>query len=257
MEEMAICIDVAKCMGCRACQVACKNWNCLGAEQTENIGSHENPPDLSARTWNRLVYRETLMPNGDVMWSFFNDRCRHCNPPSCAEGAEDVPGAVVWDDSGAVVYTDKTRELDFDDFFSYCPYGIPRQDPETGRIYKCTMCIDRITNGLEPACVKACPTGALNFGTKKQMLRYARARISELGPNANLYPGEDYNTLWVLPESEESYNLARATSARKHYRAAREPFSGVLAGAVFAVLGFLNFITQRRGKVADTEDNNR
>ena len=253
MEEMAICIDIDKCTACRACQVACKNWNQLKGEQTENRGSHENPPDLSADTWNRIVFMEKRRANGTINWSFFNERCRHCYNPPCEMGGEVVPGAVIWDETGAVVYTGKTAELDYEDFVSYCPYNIPRKDPATGRIYKCNMCIDRITNGLKPACVTACSTGALNFGTKKEMLTFAHRRIKELGGDANLYPSEDYNTMWILPEKQENYPLAKAVRPEARYRLARRTApSGLVAGAVLAT-GFLSFIGQRRQKVAEAE----
>lgn len=221
--RFSICIDISKCTACRACQVACKSWNRLKAEQTENKGSHENPPDLSATTWNRIMFVENRLPNGVIDWSFFNDRCRHCDDAPCMYEADSVPGAIITDDTGAVIYTEKTSQLEYDSILSACPYDIPRYDEETNRIYKCTMCIDRITNGLKPACVTACSTGALNFGTKEDMLKLAYDRIKALGKDANLYPGEEYNTFWVLPEDQDLYPIAK-TKPNKPYRIARNTF---------------------------------
>ncbi|KJS28750.1 MAG: hypothetical protein VR64_23225 [Desulfatitalea sp. BRH_c12] len=220
MERMTLVIDVAKCTGCRSCQVACKNWNQLKGEQTENRGSHENPPDLSANTWNRVVFVESRDANGKIDMTFISDRCRHCEDPPCLEIGQSVPGAVVQDDSGAVIFGKKTREMDFDDLTSNCPYDIPRKNEATGRISKCTMCNDRVSNGLQPACVKACPSGALQFGPRQEMLRFASGRIEALGGDANLYPGEEHNVLWVLPESSRKYPLAQAPTGWKNYRVA-------------------------------------
>lgn len=206
MVEMAIFIDVSKCTGCRSCQVACKNWNQLKAEQTTNRGTHENPPDLSATTWNRIRFNE-VVKDGGMTWLFLNDRCRHCQEPPCMFAAEDVPGAIIKDKTGAVVFTEKTKQLNYDDVRGACPFDIPRRDEKTGQIYKCTMCVDRISNGLKPACVCGCPTGTLNFGPKEEMIKLANKRVEELGGDAALYPGEEYNTFWVLSEAAEKYGL--------------------------------------------------
>jgi formate dehydrogenase iron-sulfur subunit len=206
MAEMAILIDVAKCTACRACQVACKSWNQLKAEKTQNQGSHENPPDLSAVTWNRIKYSE-VTKDEKLRWLFLNERCRHCAEPPCMGAAMDVPNAIVKDPTGAVVYTDETKKLSFQDTKDTCPYNIPRRDEKSGRIVKCTLCIDRITNGMKPACVKTCPTGTLSFGEKAEMVKRANERVKALGGDATLYPGEEYNVLWVLPEPMESYGL--------------------------------------------------
>ena len=210
MAEKAILIDVAKCTGCRACQVACKQWNQLPAEKTKNRGTYENPPDLSAHTWNRIRFNE-VPEDGELKWLFFSERCRHCEYPPCKDAADEVvPGAIIKDKTGAVIFTKKTKKLNFSDIRDACPFDIPRLDKASGRIYKCTICIDRVTNGLEPACVKACPTGTLNFGDKSAMVKLAKKRVKELGGKASIYPSDEYNVFWVLPETEELYNLAKA-----------------------------------------------
>ena len=243
MEQMTLCIDISKCTACRACQVACKNWNQLKAEQTKNRGSHENPPDLSANTWNRIVFMETRLADGKIDWAFFNDRCRHCDDPPCMEGAESLPEAIVRDDSGAVIFTEKTKELDFDDVASYCPYGIPRKDDVSGRIVKCTLCVDRITHGLKPACVQACSTGSLNFGPRKEMLRFVEARVKALGPEANVYPDpmEDHNTLWILPLNRKHYPLAQARPIPRRQQMAKTRMPIAIGAAALAAAGLMHF----------------
>ena len=200
MDNMAIFIDISKCTACRSCQVACKSWNQLKAEQTENRGSHENPPDLSPNTWNRIRWMENKK-NGAIAWTFFSDRCRHCDPPDCKYIADTfVEGAVLKDESGAVLFTEKIKGIDPDEILSACPYNIPRFDEATGMFFKCNFCIERIRAGLPPACAKACSTGALNFGTREAMLALADSRLKALKGDAVLYPGTEYNTFWVLPD---------------------------------------------------------
>jgi formate dehydrogenase iron-sulfur subunit len=241
MEQMTLCIDISKCTACRACQVACKSWNQLKAEQTRNSGRHENPPDLSAQTWNRIMFIEKRKADGVIDWVFFNDRCRHCDDPPCMEGAEDIPEAIVRHESGAVIYTEKSRELDFDDLATYCPYDIPRKDPVSGRIVKCNLCIDRITHGLKPACVAACSTGTLNFGPREEMLRFSQARIKALGGEACLYPGEECNTIWILPESPKRYPIAEAPVRRRRQRLAGGRLPAVVGVGAMAMAGLSLF----------------
>jgi formate dehydrogenase iron-sulfur subunit len=206
MGQVAIFIDIDKCTACRACQVACKNWNQLKGEQTENRGTHENPPDLSANTWNRIKFVEANSPGGKAAWAFFSTRCRHCDEPGCMYAAQKTSAdAIVQDPTGAVLFTPKTKDLSVDDIRPECPYDIPRKDEASGQLVKCTLCVGRITNGLTPACVKACSTGALSFGPKDKMLDQAKKRIAVLGKDANLYPGEAFSTLWALPEKPAYY----------------------------------------------------
>lgn len=202
MDNMAIFIDTSKCTACRACQVACKSWNQLKAEQTRNRGTHENPPDLSPNTWNRIKYIERNT-DGRISWKFFSDRCRHCDPPDCKAIADTyVEGAIIKDESGAVLFTEKIKEIDPQEILSACPYNVPRYDEERKMFYKCNLCIDRISYGLPPACAKACSTGAITFGKKADILKQADARLKQLPGNPTLYPGEAYNTIWILPEKE-------------------------------------------------------
>ncbi|HNR12606.1 MAG TPA: formate dehydrogenase [Thermodesulfobacteriota bacterium] len=228
MDEMAILIDVSKCTACRSCQVACKNWNQLKAEKTTNRGSHENPPDLSSSTWNRIRFHEAIK-DGRIDLLFINERCRHCAEPPCVAAAEDVPGAIIKDPAGPVVITEKAKQLNAQDIRDACPFDIPRFD-ETGQIFKCTMCADRVLNGLKPACVQACSTGALSFGPKPAMLALAEKSMKALGESATLYPSEDYNVLWVLPEAPETYNLAKAPDMKgTHYAGRTRKSTGLLA----------------------------
>ena len=205
----AFLIDTSKCIFCKACQVACKQWNELPAERTTNRGSHQNPPDLSAVTWTLVRVKEATS-NGKVGWLFFKDQCRHCVDPPCLMSAS-VPGSIYKDkDTGAVVYTEKTKYESFEDIM--CPYNIPRQDPNTGRLFKCTMCIDRVKNGLLPACVKACPTGALQFGDRDEMLALGQQRLKAVKAvhrNAELVDVDEVSAFYLLTEEQDLYGMIK------------------------------------------------
>jgi formate dehydrogenase iron-sulfur subunit len=203
-------IDTSRCMACKACQVACKQWNGLPAEKTINVGSHQNPQDLSAVTWT-LVRMKEVMSGGKLKWLFFKDQCRHCVEPPCQMSAV-FSGSIVKDKStGAVIYTEKSKYENFEDIM--CPYNIPRQDKNTGQMFKCTMCVDRVKNGMLPACVKACPTGAMNFGDRTDMIALAKTRLEAVKTkhaDASLIADMDeVNVFYLLTEKEELYGIVR------------------------------------------------
>jgi formate dehydrogenase iron-sulfur subunit len=206
----AFLIDTSRCIACKACQVACKQWNELPAERTKNVGSHQNPQDLSAVTWT-LVRMNEVESGGKLKWLFFKDQCRHCVEPPCLMSSN-VPGSIYKDEqTGAVIYTEKTKYESFEEIM--CPYEIPRQDKNTGRLFKCTMCMDRVKNGLLPACVKACPTGAMNFGDRSEMLALAKERLEAAKPtyeDAFLVDDmEAVSVFYLLTEKEDLYGMVR------------------------------------------------
>lgn len=168
-------IDTTLCTACRGCQVACKQWHHLPAEETTNRGTYQNPPDLSFNTY-KLVRMTEEVIDGKLRWLFFPDQCRHCIDAPC-EAAAGYPEAIFTDPlTGAVIYTANTRHLNADEIRESCPYDIPRQAAD-GTLAKCDMCYDRVHNGLAPACVTTCPTGAMNFGERDEMLALAEKRL--------------------------------------------------------------------------------
>ena len=178
-QEVAMLFDSSHCTGCKGCQVACKQWNELPATDTVQTGSYQNPPDMNGDTYKIVRFREGRHENGKPYWNFFTDMCRHCVNPPCVLAADE--GTMIHDEAtGAVVYTEKTAENDFDVLLDACPYRIPRKNEKTGAIVKCTMCIDRISAGGIPACVQSCPTGAMRFGERAAMLELAHKRVEEL-----------------------------------------------------------------------------
>lgn len=180
MNGKAFFIDTTLCTACRGCQIACKQWNQLPATKTENWGSYQNPRDLSFYTYKLVRFSENIGSDGKPVWYFFPDQCRHCVEPPCKETPDD-PEAIILDPlTGAIIYTDKLKKTSSQDLRETCPYDIPRAEPTTGYISKCTMCLDRVQNGLLPACVKTCPTGAMNFGDRDEMVSLAKRRLAEV-----------------------------------------------------------------------------
>lgn len=211
MSGKAFFIDTTLCIACRGCQIACKQWNQLPAEETENRGSHQNPEDLSFDTYKLVRFQEHMGPDDKPRWYFFPDQCRHCVDPPCREAAEDdVPGSIIIDShSGAVIYTDKLRKLNAQDIIDACPFDIPRAQKGTGYMSKCTMCVDRVNNGLLPACVKVCPTGAMNFGDRDTMVALAKKRLVEVRskfPKAVVTGMDDLRCFYLLTDEPVKYH---------------------------------------------------
>jgi formate dehydrogenase iron-sulfur subunit len=200
-------IDTTRCTACKGCQVACKQWHDLPAEETTNRGSYQNPADLSFDTY-KLVRMEEAVVGGKLKWLFFPDQCRHCLEPPC-ELTADNPKAIFRDPAtGAVIYTTYTKDLDTRAVIDSCPYNIPRA-AEDGTLAKCDMCIDRVENGLLPACVKVCPTGTMNFGSRDEMLALARKRLAEvkkLSPDAQLLDPDDIRVIFLVTEKPQLYH---------------------------------------------------
>ena len=204
-------VDTTRCIGCRSCQVACKQWNELPAEQTvpTNAGTYENPPALTANTWLRIRFRETERTDGSVLWTFVRDGCRHCVDAPCKQAAQDPEAIIIDDVTGAVIHTEAALYEDVDRLRMACPYGNPREDAD-GYKAKCVMCRDRVHNGESPACVKACPTGGLTFGDRDEILDLADARVDVLReqyPEARLLDRRDVRVLILLAEPASAYSL--------------------------------------------------
>jgi len=217
-----ILIDTSRCTACRGCQIACKEWHELPANKTTQYhwGSHQNPQDLNAYNYKLVRFSEHL-DNGVVRWNFFPDQCRHCEIAPCKEtGDLYIEEAIVQDEkTGAIVYTEKTAQFSdeqYQEILESCPYNIPRRDAKTKVLAKCTMCNERIHNGMPPACVKVCPTGAMNFGEREDMLKLAEERLAKLKekwPGAMLADPDAVNVIYLLidkPENYHKYSVAEA-----------------------------------------------
>jgi len=180
---VAVLYDANRCIGCRGCQVACKQWNendeFIPEEengvQSKNQGSYENPPQLSARTWTKIRFTE-IDYNDKFHWVFTKLQCMHCEHPACVAACP--VGALQKTPEGPVLYDD-SKCFGCRYCMLACPFGIPtfEWDSPLPWIRKCNFCADRLGEGLEPACVKTCPTNALEMGDRDELIARARERI--------------------------------------------------------------------------------
>ena len=176
ISRQGVLVDLTRCIGCRACQVSCKQWNDGPASRTKASPDFTNPPALNAATLThvRFVERER---DGAPAWSFVKSQCMHCNDPACASACP--VGAMQKTASGAVTYDyDKCMGCRY--CMMACPFGVPtfEWDRVLPRVRKCSFCAERTENGMAPACVKTCPTGALVYGDRDQLLAEAERRIA-------------------------------------------------------------------------------
>lgn len=186
--EVAKLIDVSTCIGCKACQVACSEWNDIREEVGSCVGVYDNPVDLTAQAWTVMRFAETE-ENGKLEWLIRKDGCMHCADPGCLKACPS-PGAIIQYKNGIVDFHQENC-IGCGYCVSGCPFNVPRISQKDSKAYKCTLCSDRVAVGLEPACVKVCPTGSISFGSKVDMQALAEERVTELKErgfrNAGLY----------------------------------------------------------------------
>jgi formate dehydrogenase iron-sulfur subunit len=170
-------IDTTTCIGCKACEAACQEWNDLKRVPTKQDGTYQTLPQLDAEFWNLIKFKE-IEVDGSLNWLMRKDQCMHCSEPGCLVACP-APGAIVQYANGIV---DVNPELCIGCGYcaTGCPFDVPKFSAKTGKMSKCTLCVDRVDVGLEPACIKACPTGCLNFGTKEDMVALGNTRVKQL-----------------------------------------------------------------------------
>jgi formate dehydrogenase iron-sulfur subunit len=176
--EVAKLIDVTSCIGCKACQVACMQWNDLRDEVGDNVGTYDNPRDLTPASWTVMRFSEVQTEPNRLEWLIRKDGCMHCEDPGCLKACPS-PGAIVKYANGIVDFIEENC-IGCGSCVTGCPFNVPRISKKDSKAYKCTLCSDRVAVGLEPACVKTCPTGAIRFGTKDDMKAFAAERVADL-----------------------------------------------------------------------------
>lgn len=261
--EVGKLIDVSRCIGCKACQAACMEWNDLRAPVGTFDDSYRNPPDLDDQTWCLMRFREEEI-NGVLQWLILKDGCLHCSDPGCLRACP-APGAVVQHSNGIVDFQEENC-IGCGDCITGCPFNIPRLRKSDSRVYKCTLCSDRVLAGLEPACIKTCPTQALSFGSKEDMLALAHHRIDELKERgfaqAAVYDPPGVNgthVFFVLPHGDhpESYGLPQNPSVSPIVKLWRSSEArGLGAFTMFAVLaaGILHYMRNGPLEVPEEKD---
>jgi formate dehydrogenase iron-sulfur subunit len=261
--------DTSVCIGCKACEVACKEWNQLPADHLGLTGmSYDNTVDLGATTWRHVEFvekisadgpRATIMPPFQSHWLMMSDVCKHCSPAPCLEACP--TGAIFRTEFDTVVV-----QQDICNGCGYCvpacPFGVVEVSEDDGKAHKCTLCYDRLKGGLEPACAKSCPTDSIQFGEIGDLVARAEERVEALrrqgAPNAALYgtPGTNgatggidrLNAFFLILDEPEVYNLPRAPT-RPAERFAPTLSAGLAAVGGLAVAAFALFAAGgRRGR---------
>lgn len=206
--KVAKLIDISKCIGCKACQVACMEWNDLRDEVGVNTGVYDNPRDLTDQSWTVMRFSEVEVQEGKLEWLIRKDGCMHCAEPGCLKACPS-PGAIVQYANGIVDFHEENC-IGCGYCITGCPFNIPRISKKDGKVYKCTLCSDRVAVGMEPACVKTCPTGAIVFGSKDDMVHHAEGRIADLKErgfqNAGLYDPQGVggtHVMYVLQHADQ------------------------------------------------------
>ncbi len=190
--EVEVCklVDTTICIGCKACEVACVEWNDHPFRPTVFDNTYQTMPQTEWNYYNLIKFREHPTEEGTLMWLFRKDQCMHCVDPGCLRACP-ADGAIVQYANGIVDFQQEYC-IGCQLCVSGCPFDIPKFNTDTKKVYKCTLCSDRVGNGLEPACIKACPTGCLKFGTKQEMTEIAENRSKQLReqsgfPNAGVW----------------------------------------------------------------------
>jgi len=176
-------VDTTTCIGCKACEVACLEWNGYEFRETMFDNTYQTMPDTAWNFWNLIRFNEHENDDGTVQWLMRKDQCMHCAEPGCLIACP-ADGAIVQYQNGIVDFNQE-HCIGCQYCVTGCPFNIPKFNEETKKVYKCTLCSDRVGAGLEPACIKACPTGCLHFGSKEDMLYEANKRVTQLHDNTS------------------------------------------------------------------------
>ena len=266
-QKVAKLIDISKCIGCKACQVACMEWNDLRDEIGTNHGVYDNPLDLTDKSWTVMRFSEVEVEQGKLEWLIRKDGCMHCADPGCLKACP-APGAIVQYSNGIVDFHEE-HCIGCGYCITGCPFNIPRLSKKDDKVYKCTLCSDRVSVGMEPACVKTCPTGALVFGSKEDMIQHAEERIVDLKSrgykNAGLYdpPGVGgTHVMYVLQHADQPqiYNGLpkdpQISLLVELWKGVLKPIMSLGLGLV-ALTGFFHYMTVGPNEVKEDANESR
>jgi formate dehydrogenase iron-sulfur subunit len=213
--------DSSICIGCKACEVACKEWNHVPVDGLNFLGSsYDNTGELGANSWRHVAFIEQNRPvaadgSGGMRWLMNSDVCKHCAHAACLEVCP--TGALMRTEFGTVVVQpDICNGCGY--CVSACPFGVIERREGDGRAFKCTLCYDRLKGDMQPACAQACPTQSIQFGPIDDLRARARRRLADLHEqgvaDARLYGVDEsdnevggLNAFFLLLDEPEVYGL--------------------------------------------------
>jgi formate dehydrogenase iron-sulfur subunit len=251
MPISAFLTDASLCIGCKACEVACKEWNELPDDGFSWSGhSYDNTRALGASTWRHVLFLEQKQPMGSQLgginepfrWQFLSDVCKHCANAGCLEACP--TGSIVRTEVGSVfVQPDICNGCGY--CVVSCPFGVIEKRPEDGRAFKCTFCYDRQKAGLIPACAKACPTESIQFGDHEVLRQRAEKRVQDLQErgysDARIYDPQEtsvggIHAFFVILGEPEAYNLPPAPEVPTAYLKSAWTSAFISAAIIFAIV---------------------
>ena len=249
--------DTTVCIGCKACEVACKEWNQLpaanGGANTLSGDSYDNTRRLDGLHWRHVKFVEQFTPDrSQGRWLLMSDVCKHCVRAGCLEVCP--TGAIIRTEFDTVVIQSDVCN-GCRDCIAACPYHVIGFDEASGLAKKCTFCYDRLQANLTPACAKACPTESIKFGDLSTMREVAGARLNQLHgqgmSEARLYGDKEYgglHALFLLTAAPEVYGLPNAENAVLPSRNNVRNYLGSLATAAIGVVAAVFAFRDRGGK---------
>jgi len=267
MRTLGFFTDATLCIGCKACEVACKQWNQLPDDGFQLTGmSYDNTAALGASTWRHVTFAERPVRGaavdggrvtgrpaagqaaGTIAWKMLSDVCKHCERAGCLEACP--TGAILRTEHGSIyIQPDVCNGCGY--CIPACPFGVVARREDDGRAFKCTLCYDRLQGQLEPACAKACPTDSIQFGPLDELRLRAADRLETLrtrGTSARLYgdsadsqPGTGgLHAFFLIDDDPEAYNLPPAPAV---------PTTGVGRSWLAAAAGALGLAVLALGSV--------
>ena len=259
MSITAFLTDSTLCIGCKACEVACKEWNQVSEDGMEWSGfSYDNTGALGASTWRHVKFVEQAPIPGlggnageQASWTFSSDVCKHCEEAGCLEACP--TGSIVRTEFGGVfIQPDVCNGCGY--CVTSCPFGVVERNPSDGRAFKCTFCYDRQKVGLQPACAKACPTESIKFGEIEHLRETAQARLVQLkergiqdtffyDPTQTSVRGT--HAMFIIRGDPRTYNLPPAPEVPTIY-AKKGWLSSALAAGLLAGGALLAFLADGR-----------
>jgi len=261
-EPMGFYTDTTVCIGCKACEVACKEWNQLPAENggvRELSGdSYDNTRKLDGIHWRHVRFIEQFKGPYDGRWLMMSDVCKHCAHAGCLEVCP--TGAIIRTEFDTVVIQSDTCN-GCRDCISACPFGVIDINPVSGTAEKCTLCYDRLQVGMMPACAQACPTQSIQFGTIRDLKQRATARVAQLRglgeSRARLYGADEnmlgvLNSFYLIVDEPEVYGLPRNPQLPSR-NLVRSSLLSTVGAVVITLLGLAGFRQRRMAERAAAE----